>query len=193
MTIDLHPATETLSRVVTGVRDDQLALPTPCAGATVADLIDHVGGLSLAFTAAATKTRLPDDQQAPQADGTKLDSDWRTQIPHRLDALADAWGEPNAWEGMTQAGPVQMPGQVAALVAINEVVVHGWDIAAATGQPYDVAPELVDAARTFVQASVDQNPGGTPGLFGPPVAVAADATPADQLLGLTGRDPSWPN
>jgi uncharacterized protein (TIGR03086 family) len=191
--IDLHPATETLSHVLTGVRDDQLALPTPCAGATVADLIDHVGGLSLAFTAAATKTRLPDDQQAPQADGARLDPDWRARIPERLDALAEAWREPTAWEGLTQAGPVEMPGGVAALVAINEVVVHGWDIAAATGQPYEVAPELVDAARTFVQASVDQNPDGTPGLFGPPVAVPADASPAHQLLGLTGRDPSWPN
>lgn len=191
--IDLQPATDTLSRIVTGVRDDQLSLPTPCAGTTVADLIDHVDGLSLAFTAAATKTELPEDQQTPHADGSGLDPHWRAHVPERLDALAEAWRAPAAWEGLTEAGSVQMPGQVAALVAINEVVVHGWDIAAATGQPYDVTPELVAAAHTFVQASVAQNPDGTPGLFGPPVGVPDDASPTDRLIGLTGRDPAWPN
>ena len=191
MTFDLQPATDTLSRVVSRVGDDQLGLPTPCAGTTVADLIDHVRGLSIAFTAAADKARLPDDQQQPRASGANLGPDWRTALPEQLAGLAEAWRNPAAWDGMTQAGPVEVPGQVAGLIAINEVVVHGWDIAAATGQPYDVAPELVEAARGFVQSSVDQNPQGSPGLFGPPVAVPADASPTDRLIGLTGRDPAW--
>ncbi len=52
---DLTPATETLARVVTGIGDDQLGAPTPCRGMTVADVLDHVDGLCLAFTWAAAK------------------------------------------------------------------------------------------------------------------------------------------
>lgn len=191
MTFDLGPATERVGRVVQAVRDDQLGGPTPCAGATVADLLDHMDGLCLAFTAAATKTRLPGDQQTPHADGARLAEGWRVRIAQRLSALAEAWRAPDAWAGMTQAGPVQLPGEVAAAVALNEVIVHGWDIARSTGQDYDVDPGLVGAAHAFVQASVAQNPNGSPGLFGPPVDVGADAGPTAQLLGLTGRDPFW--
>jgi len=43
--------------------------------------------------------------------------------------LAGAWQEPDAWTGMTVAGPVEMPGEIAGLVALNELVIHGWDVA----------------------------------------------------------------
>ncbi len=39
---------------------------------------------------------------------------------------------------MTKAGGVDLPGEVAGLVALDELVVHGWDVARATGQAYDV-------------------------------------------------------
>lgn len=84
-----------------------------------------------------------------------------------------------------------MPAEVAGSVAINEVLVHGWDIAAATGQDYAGAPELVGAANAFVLPTVTQNPTGTPGMFGPPVAVPDGAGMLDKLIGLTGRDPAW--
>jgi uncharacterized protein (TIGR03086 family) len=92
---------------------------------------------------------------------------------------------------MTEAGGQQMPAEVAGAVALNEVIVHGRDIAVASCQTYSCDGDLVAAARGFVQSSVDQNPSGTPGLFGPPVAVPDDASPLDQLIGLTGRDPRW--
>jgi hypothetical protein len=60
---DVEPATRTLAMVVTAVRDDQLSARTPCSEATVGDLIDHVDGLSIAFTAAANKTKLPLESQ----------------------------------------------------------------------------------------------------------------------------------
>jgi Mycothiol maleylpyruvate isomerase N-terminal domain len=64
--IDLQPAADTVARIVGGVRDDQLTAPTPCTESTIGDLIDHVDGLSLAFTAAARKTPLPGGSQAPK-------------------------------------------------------------------------------------------------------------------------------
>jgi uncharacterized protein (TIGR03086 family) len=189
--LDPEAATNELARIVGGVRDDQLLNPTPCPEATLGDLLDHADGLSLAFTMAATKQIPPSGSQGPSADASRLGTEWRTRIPTRLAGLAAAWCEPQAWVGMTEAGGLQMPAEVAGVVALNEVIVHGWDIAVASGQTYRCDDELVAAARSFVQSSVDQNPNGTPGLFGPPVALPESASPLDQLIGLTGRDPGW--
>ena len=59
----------------------------------------------------------------------------------------------------------------------------------ASGQPFDADPTLVEAAAGFVAGTVARNPNGSPGLFGPPVDVPADARPLDRLVALTGRDP----
>ena len=187
---DLTPATGTLARVVTGIGDDQLAAPTPCHGMTVADVLDHVDGLCLAFAGAAAKN-LDAGRRGPAADGSRLGPDWRTRIPGRLADLAAAWRDERAWTGMTRAGGIDMPGEIAGTVAIDEVVVHGWDVAVATGRGYACDEELLTAAYGFAQATVARNPQGTPGLFGPPVTVPDDAPLLHRLLGLTGRDPAW--
>ena len=188
--LDLTPATGMLTQVVTDIGDDQLGVPAPCRGTTVAGLLDHLDGLCLAFAAAAAKDRTA-GRQAPSADGSRLGSDWRMRISDRLAQLASAWQDETAWTGMTQAGGVDLPGEVAGHVAINEIVVHGWDIAAATRHDYACETELVQAAYAFVQSAVAQNPGGSPGLFGPPVSVPDSAPLLDRLIGLTGRDPAW--
>ena len=188
--LDLTPATGTLTRLVTDIGDDQLRAPTPCRGTTVADLLDHLDGLCLAFTAAAAKDQAA-GSQPPSADGARLGPDWRTRISGRLARLASAWQDETAWAGMTRAGGVDLPGEVAGQVAINEVVVHGWDIAAATRHGYACEAELIQAAYAFVRAAVAQNPDGSPGLFGPPVSVPDSAPLLDRLIGLTGRDPAW--
>jgi uncharacterized protein (TIGR03086 family) len=190
MHLDLTPATETLALVVAGIGDDQLGAPTPCRGVTVAALLDHVDGLSLAFTSAAVKD-LDAGTAAPSADGSRLGPDWRTRIPGRLAGLAAAWRDDDAWAGMTRAGGIDLPGEVAAAVAIDEVVVHGWDLAVASGHRYACDEELLRAAYGFAQAAVAREPGGSPGLFGPPVTVPDDAPLLHRLLGLTGRDPGW--
>jgi uncharacterized protein (TIGR03086 family) len=179
-----------VARVVVGIDDRQLGAATPCAGATVADLLDHIDGLAAAFTFAARKD-LDEGSKAASADGSRLTPDWRTRIPERLAGLAAVWQAAGAWTGATRAGGIDMPAEVAGNVAINEVVVHGWDIAAATGQEYTAEPEIVEAALKFVQPTAAQSPDGIPGLFGPPVPVPDDAPLLARLLGLTGRDPDW--
>ena len=69
--LDLTPATEMVTRVVADIGDDQLGDPTPGGGTTVADLLDHLDGLCVAFTAAAAKD-LAAGSQAPSADGSRL-------------------------------------------------------------------------------------------------------------------------
>lgn len=188
--IDLSPVTEELGRLVRAVPDTALDAPTPCSGMTVGDLLDHIDGLSLAFTAAARKTAV-DGGGGPSADASRLGADWRTRVPARLTELAGAWRDESAWCGMAEVGGGTMPAEVAGIVAVNEVIVHGWDIAVATRQAFDPEPAAVEVAHGFVAASAEQNPDGTPGLFGPPVAVPADAPLFDRLIGLSGRDPAW--
>jgi uncharacterized protein (TIGR03086 family) len=189
--LDLSPATEVLASLVEGVRDDQLTGPTPCEGTSLGAMLDHVNGFAVAFAAAATKTPLPGGSQGPSADASRLGDDWRTRIPMRLAALAAAWQDPAAWTGMTQAGGVHLPGDAAAVVALDEVVVHGWDVAVASRQPFTCDPDLLEAVYGFVRSSAEENPDGTPGLFGPPVPVPDDAPLLDRVIGLAGRDPAW--
>ena len=189
--VDLRPTTTALAALVQGVRDDQLTGPTPCPDYSVADLLDHIGGLALAFRYAATK----DDRggQGPDVDGSRLEDGWRDRIAGALGELGDAWQDPAAYDGLTMAGPVELPGEVAALVALDEVTVHAWDLAVATGQPYPADPAAIDACQGFV-ASFEPPAGGAAddgGLFGPPVTVPDDAPALDRLIGATGRDPAW--
>jgi uncharacterized protein (TIGR03086 family) len=188
--LDLSPATGRLTQLVADIDDDQLDAPTPCHGDTVADLLDHLDGLCAAFTCAAAKDGAAGGQ-APSADGSRLGPDWRARISGRLGQLASAWQDETAWTGMTTAGGVDLPGEMAGRVAINEIVVHGWDIATATGHDYAGETELIQAAFGFVESAVAQSPDGSPGLFGAPVAVPDSAPLLDRLIGLTGRDPGW--
>lgn len=187
---DLEPATSMLADLVGGIGDDELAAPTPCHDMPVGTLLDHIQGLAVAFTLAATKS-VPPGGGRPSADPSQLGSGWRTTIPARLGELAAAWRDPDAWTGMTRAGGLDMPAEVAAAVVADELVVHGWDLAAASGQPFAPTEELAQVAYGFARATVDRNPEGTPGLYGPPVPVPDDAPLLDRLLGLTGRDPGW--
>src|SRR4051812_16739021 len=98
--IDFAPATRAVTAVLEGIRDDQLSAPTPCPDFSVADLLHHLSGLSLAFTLAATKEPVPGGG-APDVDGSRLSPAWRTEIPASLDRLAAAWAEPAAYDGLT--------------------------------------------------------------------------------------------
>jgi len=188
-TIDFGPATRAVAAVLDGIRDDQLADPTPCPDFSVADVLDHLGGLAGAFTLAARKEPLPGDG-APDVDGARLSAAWRTEIPAALDGLAAAWSDPAAYDGLTMAGPIEMPADIAALVALDEVVVHGWDLARATGQHYSPDEATVLACLGFA-SSFEAPPEAGAGPFGPPVPVAESAPALDRLAGATGRDPAW--
>lgn len=190
--VDLTPAARRMGDLVRGVPDELLDAPTPNPDYTLGDLLDHVGGAALAFAGAAAKDTGDATSQGPSGDATRLTDDWRTRIPRDLVALAEAWRDPDAWTGMTKAGGIELPGEVAGLVALDELVVHGWDVARATGQPYDCDPESLEAVHGFVaQFSEPGMEAEREGLFGPVVEVPDDAPLLDRVIGLTGRDPAW--
>ncbi|MFE7722628.1 TIGR03086 family metal-binding protein [Nocardia rhizosphaerihabitans] len=183
---DFAPAARTLATVVAGIADDQLTAPTPCVDTTVGTLLSHVVGLTEAFRQAATKES--DGRSAPPSLDDPLPADWRTLIPAHLDALTAAWRVPEAWDGDAEAGGVVLPAAVMAMVALDEVTIHAWDLAVATRQSVTVDPGYLPILHEFLR---DTDPSGTPGLFGPVVAVPDDAPAFERVLGLTGRDPGW--
>ncbi|PWN03214.1 TIGR03086 family protein [Nocardioides silvaticus] len=187
-TIDFGPATTTMRGLVAAVTDDQLTWPTPCEKYTVGDLVDHVGGLALAFTAAARKEDLPGAEQGGSGDASRLEPAWRDRIDGSLAGLAEAWRDPAAYEGVAKAGGIEMPGPIAAAVALNEVVVHGWDLATALGRPFEVRDSDVAACMAFAEPfSTPESADQRGDAFGPVVPVPDAAPPLERLLGMMGR------
>lgn len=188
--LDFEPAARRVVQLLDGVRDDRLSDPTPCEKYAVRHLLAHLLGLTAAFRDAARKKLGPATDTAPGAGMPELPEDWRTRLPRRLDELVAAWRSPDAWQGTTRAGGVTLTGEVAGRVALNEVVVHGWDLARATGQPYTVDDASLRSSYELMEPT-----GGAPGddaIFGVPVEVPEDAPLLDRVVGRAGRSPSWP-
>ncbi|WP_328746185.1 TIGR03086 family metal-binding protein [Streptomyces sp. NBC_00285] len=188
-TLDLGPQTRAIARLADAVTDDQLGNATPCPELAVHNLLGHLLHLAAAFRDAARKDLGVTTDTPPTASVPDIGPGWREELPKVLDELAEAWRDPAAWTGMTRAGGFDMPGEVTAAVAADELIVHGWDLARATGRPYDPDPAALQVSHDFLQACVDDP--GRGAIFGPVVPVPADAPLLDRTLGLSGRNPRW--
>lgn len=189
MTHDLGPAVDQLLTVARRIGPADLARPTPDDGRSVDQLLGHLVGLTAAFGAAAAKDLGPWTDSDPDADGwPAAEPDWLATLTERGEALVDAWGRPDAWEGMTRAGGIDLPGEVAGLVALSEVTLHGWDLARATGHAYACDEATAQVLLAF---SGQFDPAGTPGLYGPALDLPDQAPVFDRVLARTGRDPAW--
>lgn len=170
--------------VVRGIADDQLGSPTPCSEYDVRALTGHLYRVVKDFQHLAAKRG---EEVALQQPPLELAGDWRADFAREAERLVAAWAQPGAEEGTT--GSMGMPATTVGLMVAGDLVLHGWDLARATGQPYvqdddvlrvlgECFGELAPMARSF-------------GVFADPVEVGADAGPLDALLGVTGRDPHW--
>ncbi|WP_433434341.1 TIGR03086 family metal-binding protein [Nonomuraea sp. CA-141351] len=168
-------ATERTAGLVRAVRKEQLGLSTPCAKFDVEDLINHLEWVAEMFESLGHKG--PRVEQGPYAG----------DFPERAERTLAAWSRPEAWEGTSPA--MGLPMSVLGHMYLVDMVVHGWDLARATGQEYEPDPEAVSRALRFTDQMVEM--GRQRGAFGPPVAVPDDAPPFDRLLGVIGRDPAW--
>jgi uncharacterized protein (TIGR03086 family) len=190
--VDLGPAARRLGELVALTSDDELGRPTPCPAYTVGDLIEHLGGMALAFAAAARKEGGPYAEPSPAGDAAWLRADWRSAIPRDLAAAAAAWADPAAWSGLTRIAGLDAPAEIIGLSLADELVVHGWDVARATGRAYDCEPEMLDAAEGFLaQFASPDAPSGPHVPFGPPRPLRDDACSLDRVIALAGRDPGW--
>ncbi|WP_433591951.1 TIGR03086 family metal-binding protein [Nocardia sp. CA-145437] len=183
---DLEAAAGGLEAVVAAVSAADLERRTP-SGISVRDMLVHVLGFTEGFRQGATKEMIGRSQPPEPGAGT-LPGDWRDRIPAQLKSLVAAWREPAAWSGETEVGGILAPAATMAEFALDELIVHGWDLARATERPYD--PAGADLA-VLLGMLRDTPRDGIPGLFGPVVDIPAEAPLLDRVLGLTGRDPAW--
>jgi uncharacterized protein (TIGR03086 family) len=164
--------------VVRAIRPDQLDARTPCHEWTVRQLVDHLLEWGPALVAAARKELVT----PAQAGATDLES--------HFEQLKEAWSGPTAWTGVTRlGGPMELPAAMIGGMVLGEVVVHGWDLAEATGQNPEWPAGLLDFLYDEVAKTAEM--GREMGAYGPPVPVPDIATKLHRILGLTGRDPHW--
>jgi haloalkane dehalogenase len=144
--------------------------PTPCAGWTVRDVVDHLVANNHAQLAALGGPDVGDD------------------LRRSGEAVLAAHARPAAADVRFPLGGRQRSARSALAVHFADVLVHGWDLARAVGLPYRFDEDLAAAAERVVSAFPDL-------AWGPGAAFAADAGPGagagDRLLALTGRDPRW--
>ncbi len=187
-TIDFDAQTRLVARLAEHTTDDQLDAPTPCEKYAVRHVLGHLVGLTAAFRDAARKDLGPSTDTSPGETVPDVEAGWRDALERNLAALTEAWRAPDAWEGDTQAGGIALPAPVAGQVALNELVLHGWDLARATGQAYAPDRASLEVSHALLAPSAE---GEGNEMFGPPVPVPDDAPLLDRVVALSGRRPGW--
>ncbi|MBB3728095.1 TIGR03086 family metal-binding protein [Nonomuraea dietziae] len=168
-------ATERTSGLVRAVPREQFASPTPCAEFDVKGLITHLEWVAELFESLGRK--------GPYVEQGSYAGDF----PERAERTLASWSRREAWDGTDSV--MGLPMTALAHMYLVDMVVHGWDLAVATGQPYEPEPEAVSRALAFSERMAET--GRQRGVFGPQVAVPDDAPEFDRLLGVIGRDPAW--
>ncbi|MFD5898730.1 TIGR03086 family metal-binding protein [Streptomyces sp. NPDC060366] len=168
--------------VLRGVRDDQLTLPTPCVEYDVHGLLDHLFQVITNFQALAGKGE-SDFGSPPE----RLSDDRRERFAAEIDGLIGAWAAPGAEDGLT--GAMNMPARTVGAMALGDLTVHSWDLARATGQPYE--PDAAVVRMLGVEFAALAPTARSMNVFGEPFPVGGDATAFESLLAETGRDPGW--
>jgi uncharacterized protein (TIGR03086 family) len=102
------------------------------------------------------------------------------------DRLLAAFRAPGALDQIVEVPFGRIPARVALQLRLADVIVHGWDIARATGQHADFPAEVVEQALAFSLATLpsvrsDRSP------FAPPQPVDDDAPVLDRLAACLGR------
>ena len=99
----------------------------------------------------------------------------------------EAIHSPGALERTVAAPFGEVPGDTFARFVVLDGLLHGWDMATATGQGYDPPVELVDAVDAFAHEALDPLRDGE--TFAGAVEPAPDATPIERLAAYSGRRP----
>jgi uncharacterized protein (TIGR03086 family) len=176
------------AEVVKGVRPEQISAPTPCTEWDIRNLLNHVIG-TLWLSQALFTDQPPRHPMAPGGlPATDLVGDDPAAAYAEASAAAlAAAGTGDALTRLHKTPLGDMPGPALAGFTTLDILVHGWDLAKATGQPADLDGKLSAHVLGFAEQAL--TPDTRAPRIGPAVAVPADAPVADRLVGFLGRQP----
>jgi len=153
---------------------------TPCEGWTVRDVVVHVVESQRDFL------NRHDLSSGPAPDLSDPGAAWRTHAAGVVAVLGRAGVAEREYD--SHFGRTTIAATMADFYGWD-LVIHGSDIARATGQSWSVsqaeADDLHAVADGWGEALYSE------GVCSAPVPVAADASATDRLLGRLGRDPGW--
>ncbi len=148
---------------------------TPCDDWDARTLMDHMLDTQRYFVGAARGEDVSPPSPTPP---TLLGDDPVADFKAARDETLRTFGEPGVIE---KTGPTLG-------IAFSDQLLHGWDLAKATGQETTMPAGLAEAAYELIQGRFTDEQ--RKGLFKPEVAVGSDATPQEKLLAYTGRPPA---
>jgi uncharacterized protein (TIGR03086 family) len=160
---------------VEGVTPSQMGDETPCSDWNVEELLNHIiGGATLGASTFGGN--------APEADNALAAYDGATE------AAISAMSTDGAMEGnITSPSGGEMPGGYFATLLAMDNLIHGWDLAKATGQSTELPEDLVDIMYADFEPQMDGFRQGD--RFGPEVPQPEDVKTQDKLIGMMGRAP----
>jgi uncharacterized protein (TIGR03086 family) len=181
---DLRRALDQTGLVVDAVEPEQGGLATPCDRWSVKDLVDHiVSGL-------AVFRRMALGEPRGEFHGELGNDDWAGQYKSRAGELLSTWRELAAGGGDGQ----KPPSETILGLTTMDVVIHGWDLAQATGQQPSFDTDLGERVLVFAHGFV--RPEGRAATregtsdrvpLGPAVPVPDDAPVYTRLASFLGR------
>jgi uncharacterized protein (TIGR03086 family) len=177
---------ETVQPLVAAIGSDQWTAPTPCPDWDVRALLGHLVGGNVVFAAALRGVPLAEARQALAGD--PLGADPVTAYAQAAAEVSAAFELPGVLDRPVTIPFGTVPGSVALHLRIAEALVHGWDLARATGRTVSFPDDVVEQEIAFTRQALPMiPPERTP--FAPSRPVAGDAAPLDRLVSLLGRDP----
>lgn len=162
-----------------GVSAEQWAAPTPCPDWDVRALVNHVVMGQQVFTAALH------GRERPDVAADYLGSDPVSAFRESSETLLTAFDLDAVMSKTIKVPFGEIPGQGAAMLRMVEGLVHGWDLAQATGQTTRFPEELAGTGLVFTQNTIGAIP--REGRFGAEQSAASDAPALEQLAALLGR------
>ncbi|MBF6353602.1 TIGR03086 family protein [Nocardia higoensis] len=116
-------------------------------------------------------------------------ADWAEEYVAQLDRAVRAWSEPAVWEGEIDLGWATMPAADVAGMLLAELALHGWDVAAATGQEFRVSEGSAVTLGEIVAASAEEYRAYS--MFAAAVEIEGGADPFSRYVAASGRNPQW--
>ncbi|MFP5019530.1 TIGR03086 family metal-binding protein [Pseudonocardia phyllosphaerae] len=176
-----------VSGLAAAVPDEHLADPTPCDEFDVRTLLAHLVTTVRRPASIAAGT----DPMAHELVSADVLDDPAPAYVAEAAALRDAFTGPTGdalLDRVAQLPFGEVPGRAALWAFLNETLVHGWDLAVATGQGPEAEPDLAAAALEAARAYLPAERRGGPIPFGPVVEPAPGAGPTERLANWSGRE-----